>query len=245
MTALKSYKIYELVKSAQGREYLLSLKEKLKELDNKRFFDDYSKLDANFKKLSNEEITVLKSIDEIDLADYGRQVKIVSSNTSTPDLDKITEQPVFIVNSKPQQIKRTIYLPRKVMEHYQRMNAAYQMANPDRAILLDSGYRHPIEQRYLVVFFLVNSYGYSLEEVLKRVLPPPYSQHCSPSYTALDLCNIDAEIDPDDKYTTAFALTPEYLWLKKHGKEFGFHESYPEGNNEGIVWEPWHWQFRP
>ena len=245
MNKLKSFKIYDLVKSQEGKGYLFALKNKLAHLEEQGQFNDYVEIDNALELLTWEEKSVLSSIDEIDLSDFGRNVKIVSQGLSTPPLDKITEQPIFVVNNKPQQIKRTIYLPSEVMKAYRNMNAAYQESHPGRTFMLESGYRHPIVQRYLIVFFLVGSYNYSLTEVFKRVLPPIYSQHCSPNVTALDLCNIDTEIDPEYKYTTAFALTPVYEWLKRHGKEFGFYESYPEGNSEGIVWEPWHWQYRP
>jgi len=242
---LKSYKIYDAVKTVAGKKYLLQLKQRLSRLDEEGYFDDFDKLDIALKQLTKNEIFTLDSIDDIDLTDYGRQVRMVSEDIRLAKLEKILKQPKYIVNGKLYQVKRTVYLPSPVMRAYTSMNNLYKSTCPDRSIMLDSGYRHPIVQKYLIVFFLVNSYAYSLEEVFKRVLPPKYSQHCSPTKTALDLCNIDTEPDPEDRYTTAFANTPEYKWLKKHGREFGFYESYPEDNDEGIVWEPWHWQYIP
>ena len=41
-----------------------------------------------------------------------------------------------------------------------------------------------------------------------------------------------------------FKDTVEYAWLRQHGDEFSFYESWPEGNEYGMRAEPWHWQYR-
>ncbi|GAB4213624.1 MAG: hypothetical protein OHK0012_10110 [Synechococcales cyanobacterium] len=67
--------------------------------------------------------------------------------------------------------------------------------------------------------------------------PPGYSEHHS-GY-ALDLADGLAHED----ITEAFAQTPAYGWLTRFGGDFGFELSYPEGNAQGVAWEPWHWRF--
>jgi D-alanyl-D-alanine carboxypeptidase len=46
------------------------------------------------------------------------------------------------------------------------------------------------------------------------------------------------------RLTAAFARTREFRWLKRHATQFGFHLSYPRGNQQGIAYEPWHWCWR-
>jgi len=41
-----------------------------------------------------------------------------------------------------------------------------------------------------------------------------------------------------------FKDTVEYARLRRHGGEFSFYESWPEGNEFGMRAEPWHWQYR-
>ena len=42
----------------------------------------------------------------------------------------------------------------------------------------------------------------------------------------------------------AFESTAAYAWLAKHARRFGFSLSYPRGNPEGFLYEPWHWRYR-
>lgn len=42
----------------------------------------------------------------------------------------------------------------------------------------------------------------------------------------------------------AFALLPEYRWLKNHASEYGLEESYTKSNSESVGYpeEQWHWK---
>ncbi len=48
----------------------------------------------------------------------------------------------------------------------------------------------------------------------------------------------ELEPAPDD-----FKDTVEYAWLRRHGNDFGFYESWLEGNEFNMRAEPWHWQY--
>ncbi|MET0071956.1 MAG: D-alanyl-D-alanine carboxypeptidase family protein [Candidatus Thiodiazotropha sp.] len=36
---------------------------------------------------------------------------------------------------------------------------------------------------------------------------------------------------------------PAFTWLHDHAHRFGFDLSFPQGNEFGYVYEPWHWCF--
>lgn len=79
--------------------------------------------------------------------------------------------------------------------------------------------------------------GESLEWVLHVSAYPGYSEHHTGK--ALDLGSPCAE-----HLTEAFDSTPEFSWLVENSEKFGFLLSYPKGNEQGIVYEPWHWFYR-
>ena len=43
----------------------------------------------------------------------------------------------------------------------------------------------------------------------------------------------------------SFEATDAFAWLQAHAGEHGFHLSYPRDNPHGIVYEPWHWCWKP
>lgn len=76
--------------------------------------------------------------------------------------------------------------------------------------------------------------GQSIGEVLKVNAPPGYSEHHSGR--AVDIGEAGcAALDEVFEQTRAFG------WLGDHAAGFGFHLSYPRGNAQGFLYEPWHW----
>ena len=76
--------------------------------------------------------------------------------------------------------------------------------------------------------------GMPLAEVLRVNAPPGYSEHHSGR--AVDIgCAGTAALDE------AFETTPAYAWLEAHATEHRFTLSYPRGNRQGYLYEPWHW----
>ena len=134
------------------------------------------------------------------------------------------------------------YLPKPVFRAFNKMNRAFIKAFPGRKLVVGSGYRSPAYQIATLIYILVNNYNFDISQTLKRVAMPQYSQHCSVSETAIDMMNVGGE--PTDEHPEEFKNSVEYDWLTKNAKQFGFYESYPPNNPYGIVWEPWHWQYR-
>lgn len=70
------------------------------------------------------------------------------------------------------------------------------------------------------------------------VAPPGYSEHHT-GY-ALDLADSDF---PETDDEPSFGETPAAVWLATYAPSFGFELSFPEGNDQGVGYEPWHWRF--
>ena len=68
--------------------------------------------------------------------------------------------------------------------------------------------------------------------------PPGHSEHHT-GY-AIDIADGDYP-ESDIKYS--FEDTPTYQWLVANARAYGFEESFPEGNVQGVTFEPWHWRY--
>ncbi len=68
--------------------------------------------------------------------------------------------------------------------------------------------------------------------------PPGYSEH----HTGYAIDIADAQ-QPDTDLKIAFQTTKAYQWLQANADQFGFEESFPINNRQGVSFEPWHWRF--
>lgn len=76
--------------------------------------------------------------------------------------------------------------------------------------------------------------GLPLDQVLRINAPPGYSEHHTGR--AVDLGTAAcAALDE------AFERTAAFAWLQVHAARHGFVLSYPRGNDQGYLYEPWHW----
>ncbi len=135
---------------------------------------------------------------------------------------------------------RKQYLPEPAWEAFQGMAAAIHR-DMGSLLMVESGYRSPAAQAVTFLTFLeMNSFD--IRQTAKGVALPGYSQHGDPRRTAVDVINQDGV--PDDDRPEEFEHTQEYYWLRQHAGEHHFHLSYPNADNDGIKFEPWHWQYR-
>ena len=72
----------------------------------------------------------------------------------------------------------------------------------------------------------------------KLSAPPGHSEHHT-GY-AVDIGDVTL---PETDITYDFERTPAYSWLKANAIHFGFEESFPKGNSQGVSFEPWHWRY--
>jgi zinc D-Ala-D-Ala carboxypeptidase len=68
--------------------------------------------------------------------------------------------------------------------------------------------------------------------------PPNYSEHHT-GY-AVDLG--DASV-PSANLNQGFENTPAFKWLKANAPRYSFELSFPQGNAQGVSYEPWHWRY--
>ena len=70
------------------------------------------------------------------------------------------------------------------------------------------------------------------------VAPPGHSEHHT-GY-ALDLADKN---HPETDDESGFEDTPAAAWLFENAPSHGFELSFPQGNRQGVGYEPWHWRF--
>jgi D-alanyl-D-alanine carboxypeptidase len=68
--------------------------------------------------------------------------------------------------------------------------------------------------------------------------PPGFSEHAT-GY-AVDLGDGRA---PGANLSASFDSTAAFAWLRSNANRYHFTLSFPEGNRQGVSYEPWHWRF--
>jgi len=100
-----------------------------------------------------------------------------------------------------------------------------------------SGFRTITDQQYL--FFEIKAErGQSVSTRAEVSAPPGYSEHHT-GY-AIDIGDANR---PDTDLSVAFEDTEAFQWLEDNAPRYSFELSFPEGNDQGVQYEPWHWRF--
>ncbi len=102
------------------------------------------------------------------------------------------------------------------------------------ALVVVSAFRSIERQAGLVRAKLAG--GQTIDEALAVCAPPGFSEH----HTGRA---VDISTPGDPLLEPCFDKTPAFAWLTRRAGEFGFRMSYPAGNSQGYVYEPWHWCF--
>ncbi|MBU4342881.1 MAG: D-alanyl-D-alanine carboxypeptidase family protein, partial [Candidatus Omnitrophica bacterium] len=149
-------------------------------------------------------------------------VRYADKNTDEPDdlveIDKVRFNTVERTGS---------HLRKETFEAFAKM---YEAAKKDGVDLrINSSYRSYSYQNKLFEEAL-EQYG-SKDEAIKHSAPAGFSKH----HTGMTMDFFPVKDE--------FSETKEYTWLKEHASEFGFVESYPEGNVQSMAWEPWEWTY--
>ena len=80
--------------------------------------------------------------------------------------------------------------------------------------------------------------GESIGEILTHIAAPGYSEHQGG-------CAVDVTSPGIDSLTELFEETQAFRWLVASAADYRFVLSYPRSNPYGVVYEPWHWCYRP
>lgn len=100
-----------------------------------------------------------------------------------------------------------------------------------------SGFRTIEDQQYL--FFEVKAErGQTASTRAEVSAPPGYSEH----HTGYAIDIGDANV-PNADLSVAFENTDAFTWLKDNAARYSFELSFPEDNEQGVQYEPWHWRF--
>jgi zinc D-Ala-D-Ala carboxypeptidase len=75
-------------------------------------------------------------------------------------------------------------------------------------------------------------------EAARASAPPGYSEHHT-GY-ALDIAD---QQHPDTDLKLTFQETTAYRWLLENAPKYGFEQSFPLNNKQGVNFEPWHWRY--
>ncbi|MEK7523918.1 MAG: DUF1615 family protein [Patescibacteria group bacterium] len=102
-------------------------------------------------------------------------------------------------------------------------------------LIINSGYRSQAHQMALFLQKLVeNNFDYS--KTTKLVALPGYSEHQDSIAMALDLRTKNFPAG-------SFQKSPAFAWMLANAERYNFHLSYEKDNEQGVLFEPWHWQF--
>ena len=108
---------------------------------------------------------------------------------------------------------------------------------------LISNLKEPIHIRLFMSSSIVelapqlSNYANRVESILKENTLPGYSEH----HTG---CAVDFISKDSYSLSVNFEKTDEFKWLMNNANKYGFYLSYPKSNNNGIMYEPWHWTFK-
>ena len=120
-----------------------------------------------------------------------------------------------------------IYIRKDARDAYEKMAEAAKKDTID--LIAQSGFRSRGYQARVIKRRMTE--GKTFAQIIKFVAPPGYSTH--EIGNAVDL----------KAFTTTFAESKAYAWLKENAHNFGFSETYPKDNNR-LAWEPWHWEYQ-
>jgi len=101
-----------------------------------------------------------------------------------------------------------------------------------------SGYRSLALQES-IFFDIASERNQTAEERAQVSAPPGYSEH-STGY-AIDLGDGEA---PETNLSQSFEQTRAFRWLQDNAARYHFILSFPRGNQQGVMYEPWHWRFQ-
>ncbi|WP_422506632.1 M15 family metallopeptidase [Stenotrophomonas sp. GZD-301] len=167
---------------------------------------------------------------EVRLAQLGVDAQAYEHDTGL----SLEAEPARLQFAGRDRYRRPLWLHHRAARSWQRMRM--QAAADGIVLEAISGYRSHDYQ--LGIFERKRARGLDVAEILTVNAAPGYSEHHSGR--ALD---IGSPGEPPAE--ESFEVTPAFAWLTAHAAESGFRMSYPRDNPHGIVYEPWHWCWRP
>ncbi len=146
----------------------------------------------------------------------------------------LVAEPTALMLAGFDRYRRALWLTAPAARAWVRMHGAAL----GEGVALDaiSGYRSHDYQ--VGIFQRKLARGLRIEDILTVNAAPGYSEHHSG-------CALDLGAPGEPAAEESFEVTAAFEWLTRRACEFGFVMSYPRGNPHGIVYEPWHWCWKP
>jgi len=181
--------------------------------------------------------------------DQGSHFEVTAQNLTYPDLYAFVNHQLNIDSATLQQAKTTTTaqlvdadidcfnrptkLHPKAKLAWNKMQSAAAVEGVE--LQLVSAFRSLSYQAQLIHKKLQQ--GNDLADILTVNAAPGHSEH----HTG---CAIDITTEGFKPLEEAFEQSPAFAWLTTHASEFGFVMSYPEANQRGTIYEPWHWCYQ-
>jgi len=169
----------------------------------------------------------------------GSGTQAAGSNTQSPPADTLLGHLPY-PEAPPESLQAivadgSLKLRAAAAEKFLAMQADAQAAGVELVPL--SAYRSLQDQEHL--FFDVKAErGQNPTERAEVSAPPGHSEH----HTGYAI-DIGDGHQPDAHLQFSFADTAAFQWLQANAAYYSFELSFPEGNPQGVAYEPWHWRF--
>ena len=168
------------------------------------------------------------------LAGYHAQLSLDTKEYADQSGLVLTPEPAVLTLAGRDRYRRPLWLTASAARAWQRLQAAASADGvPLEAI---SGYRSHAYQ--WGIFQRKLARGLTPRQILTVNAAPGFSEHHGG-------CALDISTPGEPAAEESFEHTAAFAWLRDHASRFGFYLSYPRNNPHGIVYEPWHWCWRP
>ena len=171
----------------------------------------------------------------IDSVDYQKKIKetLISFNIKDSITDDIFYESCSLVSIGKDIYGREQFLDSQAAKSFFEMKKAAKEDSIDLQFV--SAFRSFDSQKKIIERKL--NRGSLINKILEENKLPGYSEHHT--------CKaIDFTSKKLNTLSTQFENSKEFKWITENASTYNFYLSYPKDNEEGIMYEPWHWMFK-
>ena len=171
----------------------------------------------------------------IDSVDYQKKIKetLISFNIKDSIADNIFYESCNLVSIGKDIYGREQFLDSQAAESFFEMKKAAKKDSIDLQFV--SAFRSFDSQKKIIERKL--NRGSLINKILEENKLPGYSEHHTGKA-------IDFTSKKLNTLSTQFENSKEFKWIAENASTYNFYLSYPKDNEEGIMYEPWHWMFK-
>ena len=171
----------------------------------------------------------------IDSVDYQKKIKetLISFNIKDSITDNIFYESCSLVSIGKDIYGREQFLDSQAAKSFFEMKKAAKKDSIDLQFV--SAFRSFDSQKKIIERKL--NRGSLINKILEENKLPGYSEHHTGKA-------IDFTSKKLNTLSTQFENSKEFKWIAENASTYNFYLSYPKDNEEGIMYEPWHWMFK-